>query len=99
MLNTLYFERCGKWSDKGRGFYLPCRYVEKLPYALLRQYTECRVSCCLYDELQKDTYGENSSCFLDAFVKLQKAAVSFFISVRPSVRVELGSHWTDLGDT
>ena len=34
--------------------------------------------------------------FLDAFAKLRKAAISFVMSVRPSVRMEqLDSHWTD----
>jgi hypothetical protein len=37
------------------------------------------------------------SRFLDAFAKLGKAAISFVMSVRPSVRLEqLSSHWTDL---
>jgi hypothetical protein len=31
--------------------------------------------------------------FLGAFAKLRK--VTYFMSVRPSVRMELGSHWTD----
>jgi len=30
-----------------------------------------------------------------AFTKLRKATISFVMSVRPSVRMELGSHWTD----
>jgi hypothetical protein len=35
--------------------------------------------------------------FLGALAKLRKAAVIFFMSVCPSVRmVQLGSHWTDL---
>ena len=38
--------------------------------------------------------------FLGAFAKLRKAAISFVMSVRPSVRPsvrmeQLGSHWTD----
>jgi hypothetical protein len=33
---------------------------------------------------------------LGAFGKLRKAAISFIMSVRPSVRMEqFGSHWTD----
>ena len=33
--------------------------------------------------------------FLGAVAKLRKATVSFNASVRPSVRMQLGSHWTD----
>jgi hypothetical protein len=37
--------------------------------------------------------------FLGAFAKLRKTTISFVISVclsvHPSVRMELGSHWTD----
>jgi hypothetical protein len=34
--------------------------------------------------------------FLSAFTKLPKAAISFVLPVRPSVRMEqLGFHWTD----
>jgi len=34
--------------------------------------------------------------FLGAFAELRKATVSFFMTVRPSVRMEqLGCHWTD----
>jgi hypothetical protein len=59
------------------------------PYSLLRQL------CCLSSQA--------SGCkhtFLGAFAELQKATVSFVMSVclsdRPSARIEqLGSHWTD----
>jgi hypothetical protein len=38
--------------------------------------------------------------FLDAFAKLRKGAVSFVMSVHPSVRIEqLGSHWTNFHET
>jgi len=37
-----------------------------------------------------------STTFSAAFAKLRKAIIGFFMSVRPSVRMErLGSHWTD----
>jgi hypothetical protein len=32
--------------------------------------------------------------FLDTFAKLRKATISFVMYVRPSVRTELGSHYT-----
>jgi hypothetical protein len=33
--------------------------------------------------------------FLGAFAKLLKATISFFVSIRPSVRMkQLGTHWT-----
>jgi hypothetical protein len=38
--------------------------------------------------------------FVGAFAELRKAAVSFVMSVRPSVRMEqLGSHWADFDET
>jgi hypothetical protein len=40
--------------------------------------------------------GESTASILGTFTKLRKAATSFVMSIRPSVRVEqLGSHWTD----
>jgi hypothetical protein len=33
--------------------------------------------------------------FLAAFPKLRKETLSFVLSIRPSVRMELKSHWTD----
>jgi len=33
--------------------------------------------------------------FLGAFAKLRKVTISFVMSVRPSARMELGSHRTD----
>jgi len=45
---------------------------------------------CILNEVRQRTL------FLGAFPKLRKVAVSFVLSVCPSVRVEqLGSHWTD----
>jgi hypothetical protein len=38
--------------------------------------------------------SRRSSQFLGAFAKLRRATISF-MSVRPSVRMELGSYWTD----
>jgi hypothetical protein len=35
--------------------------------------------------------------FVGAFAKLQKATY-FVMYVRPSVRMELGSHWTDFNE-
>jgi hypothetical protein len=37
--------------------------------------------------------------FLSTVAKLRKATMSFVMSVRPSVRVELGSHWIDINET
>jgi hypothetical protein len=37
--------------------------------------------------------------FLGVLAKLRQATISFFMSVRPSVRMEkLGSHWTDFNE-
>jgi hypothetical protein len=41
--------------------------------------------------------GQNVE-FVEAFAKLQKATFSFVMSVRPSVRMELGSRCTDFGE-
>jgi hypothetical protein len=41
------------------------------------------------------TGGMDVSAFLGAFAKLRKATISFFVSVRLNVRMELGSHWAD----
>jgi len=41
-------------------------------------------------------YYWNGVLFLDVFVKLRKATISFVMSIRPAVHVgQLGSHWTD----
>ena len=37
--------------------------------------------------------------FLGEFAKLRKTAISFVVSVRPSIRMEqLGSYWTDFNE-
>jgi hypothetical protein len=41
------------------------------------------------------TGGMDVSAFLGAFAKLRKVTVSFFMSARLSVRMELCSHWKD----
>jgi hypothetical protein len=44
-------------------------------------------------------YADAVSLFLDAFTKLRKATISFFVSIRPSVNVEqLGCNCTDCYD-
>jgi len=46
-----------------------------------------------------EMHGQQNVKILGVFAKLQKAAISFVMSVlplvRPSVTVGLGSHWTD----
>jgi hypothetical protein len=45
----------------------------------------------------RSTFNLNLQFWLSAFAKLQKATISFFVSVCLSVDVEkLDSHWTDL---
>ena len=39
------------------------------------------------------------SCFPGTFAKLRKATMTFVLSVRQSVHVELCSHWTDFHET
>jgi hypothetical protein len=53
-------------------------------------------AACTYSETVHKWFCNCLRHFLGAFVKLQKATISFVISVYPSVRKEqLGCHWTD----
>jgi hypothetical protein len=46
--------------------------------------------------LNGDIVSSVQDSFLGAFANLRKAAISFVVSVRPSVRMEqLGSNWRD----
>jgi hypothetical protein len=36
--------------------------------------------------------------FLGTFIKLRKAIIIFVMFIRPSFRMELGSHWTDFDE-
>ena len=55
------------------------------------------LSFCLEEE-NVSTLENISVALIGPLRKLQKATISFVMSVRPSVRmVQLGSHWTDFG--
>lgn len=43
----------------------------------------------------KKRCSPSSSTVFSAFANLRKATISFLISVRPSSRMEVASHWTD----
>jgi hypothetical protein len=75
------------------GIYVTC-FLQHVPCVIIVLY--------FLDEAMNPHYQLHykRNLILDAFVKLRKATISFFMSVCPSVLLaarmeQLGSHWTD----